>query len=135
MFDQTFNFNCFNHLIISRSIKLIHQDWSDVQSNIQFQLFQSSNPITINQTNSPGSIGYSIKPSISIVPSLIDHLILSRSIKLIHQDRLDIRSNLQFQLCQVWSIIWSYHNQIISRTYNCIKFAWSFDCITINQLN
>jgi hypothetical protein len=39
MFEPTFNFNCFNfdcHLILSRLIKLIHYDQSNVKSNVQF---------------------------------------------------------------------------------------------------
>jgi hypothetical protein len=48
-------------------------------------LNRSFDYITINQTNSLGSIGCSIE-------HLIDHLILSRSIELIYYDRLDARS-------------------------------------------
>jgi hypothetical protein len=45
---------------------------------------KGSSHITIDQINALGSIGHSIKPS--IMSSSIDHLIVSRSIRLMHED-------------------------------------------------
>jgi hypothetical protein len=68
---------------------------------------QTFDPITINRTNSQGSIGCSIEHliafdhitinqtnSLGSIKCLIEHFIISRSIELIHYDRLN-----------VWSII------------------------------
>jgi hypothetical protein len=64
------------HLILSRSIELIHYARS-IDRILNRTFDRSFDSITINQTNSRGSIGCSIE-------HLINHLILSRSIELIH---------------------------------------------------
>jgi hypothetical protein len=54
-----------------------------VRSNIHYVKFEHSNSITIDRTNAPGSIRWSI-----------DHIILSLSIRQLHYDWSDVRSNL-----------------------------------------
>jgi hypothetical protein len=83
VFDRTFNSFTFDHITINRT-NLLGLIECSIESSICFKFDRSFDPITIDRTNAQGSIRCLIEPLISIVSSLIDHLIPSRSIELIH---------------------------------------------------
>jgi uncharacterized protein YacL (UPF0231 family) len=77
--------NWIDHLIVSRSVTLMHLDRLIEIITINQTNDQSIDLIMIDQTNAIRAIGCSIEHS--IVSNWINNLIVLRSIKLIHLDR------------------------------------------------
>jgi hypothetical protein len=99
-------------IILSWSIRLVHYDRLDIQSNLHYVKFDQSNSITIDRTNALWSIWCSIHRSNTLesIGSSIDPIIISWSIdrtftisnfdwsnsitidRIMHYDRSDVRS-------------------------------------------